>query len=57
MSIAVPNLELVATDGINTPDLRLTVGSGVEKYGIQASGLPKNSRRASSKYIIFSPWS
>ena len=53
----MPYFELVDTAGINMPVLRLTVGSGVEKYGIQASGLPKNSRRASSKYIIFSPWS
>ena len=37
--------------------MRLTVGSGAEKYGIQTSGTPQNSRRASSKYIIFSFWS
>ena len=36
-------------DGIRKPDLRLTVGSGAEKYGNHAIGMPKNSSLASSK--------
>ena len=44
-----PYIELDEIDGIRKPVLRLTVGSGAEKYGIQTSGTPQNSRRASSK--------
>ena len=44
-----PLVELLDIHGIRKPVLRLTVGSGAEKYGIYATGWPKNSRRASSK--------
>jgi hypothetical protein len=40
--------------GNRKPLLRLTVGSGADMNGTQASGTPKNSTRAFSKYIIFS---
>src|SRR5260370_36852 len=49
-----PYAELVDTIGIRKPVLRLTVGSGAEKYGTQASGTPTNSILASSTYNIVS---